>query len=225
MIRFLKTFGLLTLLSFSITTYCQTSEIRIKFIGNCGLYMTDGVTNIYIDFPYQSGAHHYMKYNSSELDSLKGNPIFIFTHKHSDHYSGKLVTKYAKKLNGTIYTSWRVNKFLKLSTKLKDFNIEAFRTKHRFSIKHYSYMITWHNKRIFIAGDTGQTETITSLKDIDWAFVPAWLLKNANDKGIKSGNIKMFAIYHIGPQDKINVTGDRVLKLDRQGEIIKIPYN
>lgn len=118
MTRFLKTVGLLTLLSATITTYSQTSERSIKFIGNCGLYMTDGISNIYIDFPYKSGAHHYMKYNSSELDSLKSNPIFIFTHKHSDHYSEKLVAKYAKKLNGKIYTPWSLKKLLKLSAEI-----------------------------------------------------------------------------------------------------------
>jgi L-ascorbate metabolism protein UlaG (beta-lactamase superfamily) len=225
MIRFLKTFGLITLLSLTITTYSQTSEISIKFIGNCGLYMTDGISNIYVDFPYKSGAHHYMNYSSSELDSLKRNPIFIFTHKHSDHYSGKLVAKYSKKLNGKIYTSWSLNKLLKLNTVLKDFKIEAFKTKHRFSVKHYSYLITWHNKRIFISGDTGETEAIASIKEIDWAFVPVWLIVNANEKGVKLRNVKRFAIYHIGPQDKISITGDIVLMLNKQGEIIKIPFN
>jgi len=227
MMRFLKTVGLLILLSFTITTFSQTSEISIKFIGNCGLYMTDGISNIYIDFPYKSGAHHYMNYNSSELDSLKSNPIFIFTHKHSDHYSGKLVKQYAKKLNGKIYTSWSIKKLLKLSTELKDFKIEAFKTKHKFSIRHYSYLITWHNKRIFISGDTGQTEVIASLKDIEWSFIPVWLLMNANEKGIMlKTSSKMLAIYHIDPGDRItNDNNDPKIKLlNKQGEIITIPY-
>jgi len=225
MIRFLKTYGLLTLLSLSFTSFSQTSEINIEFIGNCGLYMTDGISNIYIDFPYKSGAHHYMEYSQTELDSLKKNPIFIFTHKHSDHYSGKLVKKHAEKLNGKIYTPWNVKELLKLNDELKDFTIEAFKTKHKFSIKHYSYLITWHNKRIFISGDTEYAETIALLKDIDWAFAPAWLIMDAQEKGIKLGDIsKKFAIYHIGPQDNINITGDNVIMLDKQGENIKIPY-
>ena len=225
--HFFKTFGLLTLLSFSSTTFCQTTEISIRFIGNCGLYMTDGISNIYIDFPYKSGAHHYMEYNSSELDSIKSNPIFIFTHKHSDHYSGKLVKKFAKKLGGKIYTPWNVKKLLKLNNELKDFKIEAFKTKHRFSIKHYSYLITWHNKKIYISGDTGNAETIATLKDIEWAFVPVWLLMDANRKGIKLENVnKMFAIYHIGPGDHItnNHNNPKIKLLDKPGEIITIQY-
>jgi hypothetical protein len=41
-------------------------KYKIKFIGNCGLYMTHGVENIYVDFPYKSGAHNHMDYDSSE---------------------------------------------------------------------------------------------------------------------------------------------------------------
>ena len=81
------------LILLSNSAYSQTNEIKIKFIGNCGLYMTDGVTNFYIDFPYKSGAHNYMEYDQSELDSVKDNSIFIFTHRHSDHYSKKHLKK------------------------------------------------------------------------------------------------------------------------------------
>ncbi|MCL2246754.1 MAG: hypothetical protein FWC10_06540 [Lentimicrobiaceae bacterium] len=58
----------------------QSNEITIKFIGNCALSMTDGKSNFYIDFPYKSGAYKYMKYDESEIDSIKENAIFIFTH-------------------------------------------------------------------------------------------------------------------------------------------------
>ncbi|MCK9282488.1 MAG: hypothetical protein M0P71_17880 [Melioribacteraceae bacterium] len=223
-----KIAGFLTLIGVSNVTLSQTTEIKIRFIGNCGLYMTDGNSNIYIDFPYKSGAHNYMEYDLSELDSVKGNPIFIYTHKHSDHFAGRLVKKLAKKLGGKIYSPWNVKELLKLNDELKDFKIEVYKTKHRFSINHYSYLITWHNKKIFISGDTEHAETISTLKDIDWAFIPVWLLMDANEKGIKLKEVsKLFAIYHIGPGDKItNDNNDHRIKLlDKQGEIITIPYN
>ena len=56
--------------------YGQKNEIKIRYIGNCGLHITDGTTHIYTDFPYKSGAHHYDKYDDSEIDSLKENAIF-----------------------------------------------------------------------------------------------------------------------------------------------------
>ena len=224
---FLKFIVFLTLICLSSVAFGQTHEIKIRFIGNCGLYMTDGSSNIYIDFPYKSGAHNYMEYDLSELDSVKINPIFIYTHKHSDHFSGKLVKKLAKKLGGKIYSPWNIKELLKLNHELKDFTIEVFKTKHRFSINHYSYLITWHNKRIFISGDTEHAETIAALKGIDWAFIPIWLLMDASEKGIKFGEVsKMFAIYHIGPGDRItNDNNDPKIKLlNKQGEIITIPY-
>jgi phosphoribosyl 1,2-cyclic phosphodiesterase len=225
MIRILKIFGLLTLICYSISGFSQTSEINIRFIGNCGLYMTDGTSNIYIDFPYKSGAHNYMEYDLSELDSVKSKPIFIYTHKHSDHFSGRLVKKLAKRLDGKVYTTRNVKELLKLNNELADFKIEAFETKHQFSINHYSYLLTWHNKKIFISGDTEHAETIASLKEIDWAFVPAWLLMDANEKGVKLGVIsKMFAVYHIGPDDNITNEDPKIILLNKQGEIIKIPY-
>ncbi|MBK7175006.1 MAG: MBL fold metallo-hydrolase [Bacteroidales bacterium] len=223
-----KFLSVLTLLAVSIMSYSQTMEIKIRFIGNCGLYMTDGNTNIYVDFPYKSGAHNYMEYDLSELDSVKINPVFIYTHKHSDHFAGKVVKKLAKRLSGDIYSPWNIEELVKLNNKIKDFTIEVFKTKHRFSINHYSYLITWHNKRIFISGDTGNVETMSTLKDIDWAFMPFWILLDANEKGIKLKDVsKMFAIYHIGPDDKIiNASNDsRIKLLNKQGEIILIPCN
>jgi len=160
----LKFVCFLTLVSVSVVASGQTNEIKIRFIGNCGLYMTDGNSNIYIDFPYKSGAYNLMEYDLSELDSVKTNPIFIYTHKHADHFSGKLVKKLVKNLGGEIYSPWNIKELLKLNDRITDFTIEVFKTKHRYSINHYSYLITWHNKKLFISGDTEQAETIAAFK-------------------------------------------------------------
>jgi hypothetical protein len=55
---------------------------------------------------------------------------------------------------------------------LQDFSVQSFRTRHRFSFKHDSYLITWQSKTIFISGDTENAGTIGKVKGIDWAFVP-----------------------------------------------------
>ncbi|MNU68607.1 Beta-lactamase superfamily domain protein [compost metagenome] len=216
-----------TLILFLNFAYSQTKEITVRFIGNCGLYMTDGTSNIYLDFPYKSGAHNYMEYNLAELDSVKDHPVFIYTHRHSDHFSGKLVKKLSKKLDGQIFTPRNAANLTKLNNQLKDFTIEAIQTKHHFSFNHRSYLITWHNKRFFISGDTENSEVIASLTNLDWAFIPIWLLIDAKEKGIKLYTLsKMLAIYHIGPRDKITTDGTNLqLKLlDKQGETIAIPY-
>lgn len=210
-------FTLFFIISFG---YSQANEIKIKFIGNCGLYLTDGKLNIYVDFPYKSGAHNYMEYDKSELDNIKENPIFIFTHKHSDHYSGKLL----KKLNGKKYGPWNISKLEELNDTVNDFSIQAFKTKHRYCLNHYSYLITWHHKKIFLSGDTESAETIGTLSNIDWAFVPSWIIIDSYEKDIEI-DAKKFGVYHLYPNEKItNDNPEKYKLLNKQGEVISIPY-
>jgi hypothetical protein len=210
---------LVSLVLITNSGFSQSNQIRIRFIGNCGLFLTDGTLNIYMDFPYKSGAHNYMTYDKSEIDSIRDNSIFIFTHEHSDHYSAKLL----KKLNGKKYGPWNIKKLKQLNDSANEFSIQSFKTKHRYSIHHYSYLIVWHNKRIFVSGDTQNSDTIARISKIDWAFVPAWLLEDSIEKNIKL-DVKMVGVYHIGPADKITTKNPKILLLDKQGEVISIPY-
>lgn len=205
-------------------TYSQENNIQISFIGNCGLHMTDGVFNFYVDFPYQSGAYNYMEYDQSEVDKISANAIFIFTHRHADHFSKKLL----KEQNGEILETFKIDKnrvisLEKLNDSVQFLSVKAFKTKHRFSFKHYSYLISWHGKRIFISGDTENAEIFNEVKEIDWAFVPVWILQDANEKNIKI-DVEQFGLYHIGQNDKITTTEKNIKLLDEEGEVILIPY-
>ena len=206
------------------TGFSQSSEIRIRFIGNCGLHMTDGNINIYSDFPYKSGVYNYMEYDLTELDSIKENPIFLFTHKHADHYSRKDLKKVMKARNGKKYGTWNVSDLEDLNEAYSDFHIQAIKTKHRFTFKHYSYLITWHGKRIFISGDTESAETIGKVKNIDWAFVPYWILYDAKENNIEI-DAKMRALYHLAPVQKLpgEIPEDLVV-LQEPNIMIRIPY-
>lgn len=201
----------------------QSGEIKIRFIGNCGRHITDGLSNLYIDFPYKSGAYNTMEYDLNELDRVKKNPIFVFTHRHLDHYYGRIVKDLARKLNGQIYTPRNVKDLVKLNEDLSNFNIKAFKTKHKFSFKHYSYLIIWHDKKIFISGDTEHSETISSLKDIDWAFLPVWLIMDAIKKDVNLEEIvENIAVYHIRHKDNITTKSTNIKLLDKQGIVITI---
>lgn len=215
---------IVTLISISNFGFSQSNEIEIKFIGNCGLYLTDGKSNLYIDFPYKSGAYGYMEYDQTEIDSIKENSIFLFTHRHADHYSKKILKQIRSKHNGRVFGNWNTQNFEKLNNAIGDFKIETLKTKHRFTYKHYSYLITWHGKRIYLSGDTETAETIATVKNINWAFVPYWIMLDAKEKNLKIDTEK-FGIYHLYPNQEIsNSTPEKILLLNKQGEVIKIQY-
>jgi hypothetical protein len=202
----------------------QSNAITIRFIGNCGLYMTDGVLDVYVDFPYKSGAFGYMHYPTSEIDSIRVNATHIFTHRHPDHYSKKLV----KKLSGTVYGPWKVKKKRRADLSAPaysaaEFTVEAFRTKHRFASHHYSYLITWHGKRIYLSGDTEKAETIGQVKAMDIAFVPAWIMIDAKEKNIKI-DAPRIAVYHLYPKQTVTTDSPKVTILQTQGEVLELPY-
>lgn len=203
--------------------FCQSNEIKIKFIGNCGLYLTDKNATIYIDFPYKSGAHNYMEYDKSEIDNVKENATFIFTHKHADHYSKSLLNK----MKGTKYGPWNIKEIKKIENSISDFAIESFKTQHKvfgISFEHYSYLIVWHNKRIFISGDTENADTVAKINNIDWLFAPSWLIMDAKEKNLTL-DAKKIGVYHLYPNEKVaNSKPEKYLILDKQGEEIIIPY-
>ena len=202
----------------SVIGNSQTDEIKIKFLGNCGLYLTDGKMNIYVDFPYKSGAYKYMEFESAELDSIKDHSIFIFTHKHADHYSGKNMRKTLKKKKGQKYGKWNIEQLEKLTNPSGDFSIEAIETEHSLSFKHYSYLITWHGKRLYFYGDTESTEILLTIKNLDWAFIPYWIATDLNEENANI-DTKIIGVYHFYPNTIItNSSPERIKILDHQGE-------
>jgi L-ascorbate metabolism protein UlaG (beta-lactamase superfamily) len=223
-----------TLLIFTLTfisnvAFAQAKEIKIEFLGNCGLYMTDGQTNIYTDFPYKSGAFGYMEFEASELDSIKENSIFIFTHKHADHFSKKNLKRVMKDKGGQEFGVSNIAELEALGDTLDDFDIKAFKTAHKvfgISFRHYSYLITWHGKTIYLSGDTTIPTTIGEIKNIDLAFIPYWLYENAKTQNITI-DAKEIGIYHLYPSEiepaiKLFKDKDRKSPLTENGQIIRL---
>jgi len=202
----------------------QSDAITVRFIGNCGLYMTDGALDVYVDFPYKSGAFGYMQYPGSEIDSIKADATHIFTHRHPDHYSRKLV----KRLSGTVYGPWKVKKkrradLSKPVYSAAEFTVETFRTKHRFASHHYSYLITWHGKRIYLSGDTEGAETIARVTAMDLAFMPTWILVDARKKNITI-DAERICVYHLYPTEVVTTQTPNISILDEQGKVLELPY-
>lgn len=186
--------------------------------------MTDGNMNIYFDFPYKSGAFNYMEYDSAELDSIKENSIFVFTHKHPDHYASRRMRKVIRKKQGQKYGKWNIDMLEQLSDTTADFSIQAIETNHSLSFKHYSYLMTWHGKKIYISGDCETADTILTMTDLDWAFVPTWIVVDAIEKE-KEIDAKMIGVYHLYPTQIVNNGKPEKYKiLENQGEVISLTY-
>lgn len=165
-----------------------------------------------------------MTYDESEIDSIQENAVFLFTHRHADHYSKKLLNRIKNKHKGNVFGNWNTKDFGKLPACIADFSIEVFKTKHRFTTSHYSYLITWHGKKIYFSGDTETAETIAGVKEIDWAFVPYWIMLDAKEKNLKI-DAAMIGIYHLYPDQKITTSSPEKIKiLHTQGEVIDIAY-
>lgn len=224
----LRTFHRLQLIAAAFLLGCslhgQSDAITIRFIGNCGLYMTDGVLDVYVDFPYKAGAYGYMEYPASEIDSIRPGATHLFTHRHADHYNKKLV----KGLSGMVYGPWKVKKKRRADLtapvyNAAAFNVETFRTKHRFARHHFSYLITWHGKRIYLSGDTEGAETIAQVKGIDLAFVPDWIMADAKEKSIIM-DAQRFAVYHLYPRQKEISSDPKILNMKDHGTVLELAY-
>src|SRR5690606_13565728 len=130
------------------------------------------------------------------------NAIFIFTHRHSDHYSKKLLRRY----EGRKYGPWNIKELETPGILDPVLSVKAMKTPHKvygISFKHFSYLITWHNKNIYVSGDTGDLNHLRLIKNTAWAFVNPWLYMNAlrSKVTIAAKNIGM---YHLYPDQKIN---------------------
>lgn len=185
----------------STVMFAQSGTIQIEFIGNCGLHFTDGDTHLYVDFPYKSGAHNYMEFDAAALDSIQDSAFFLFTHRHYDHYSRKDIKQAVKHKMGQKFDPWNIDELESLARQIPEFSIEAYKTKHKvfgISFKHYSYLITWHGKKIYLSGDTENPKTIGQMEGLDWAFIPFWIYQNARTQNI-SIPADQIAIYHLYP--------------------------
>lgn len=177
--------------------YGQSDTVQIKFLANAGFQLTDGKHSLIIDFPYKSGAYGYMEYSERAIDEIPENAILLFTHKHADHYSRKAV----KSLSNPAYCTGNRKKLIKIEEAMPGLKIESFKTHHRFSLRHFSYLITWHGLKFYISGDTEHPETIASIKDIDYAFIPYWILLYTNEKNL-SIDAQYKIIYHLASGQK-----------------------
>ncbi len=155
-------------------------ELKITFIGHGTLMFTFGGKIIHVD-PYSRVADYSL---------LPQADLIIITHEHGDHFNPDLIAKIKKEGTEIILTEICAEKVkggiimkngdVKTVMGLKIEAIPAYNIVHmRRENQPYhpkgngnGYIITFGDKRVYVAGDTENTHEMKALKNIDIAFLP-----------------------------------------------------
>jgi L-ascorbate metabolism protein UlaG (beta-lactamase superfamily) len=203
------------------------AALRARFIGNMAYAITDGTITLFTDFPYESGYSVYMEYDPGEIRSATKESISLVTHRHRDHWDGDLFSRTDWRVVGPVdalaaIPSARVVRALPVNPTLAtiavgSITIEALPTPHA-NIGHYSYLVTWHGRRLYFTGDTDSADQLLAMKNLDVAFVSPWLF-DAAATASRRIDAKRIVIYH-------QTTDERVPKcrgtcqVPAQGEVL-----
>lgn len=215
---------LLLPLLFALTLPVPTQRPRLeaRFIGQMAFAITDGSVTLMTDFPYQIGYAGAPAYDRGEIRSLPAT-LALVTHRHADHWEPQLFAG----------TNWKVlappdatsavppDRVVPPTSRVAfgPIVIEPLETPHA-RIGHYSYLVTWHGRRLYFTGDTESADTLLAARNLDVAFVSPWLYRSIAKAGARI-DAKLVVIYHhdIG-QDVPGCTVKCVVP--RQGYTLKI---
>jgi L-ascorbate metabolism protein UlaG (beta-lactamase superfamily) len=216
---------LLVLLSVLVSgTPAQPRRLEARFIGQMAVTITDGTVTLITDFPYQIGYAEGPPYADTEIRSFKTPTLALITHKHLDHWEPRLFARTDWKVLGPADATRPVaaGRVLPPSARVTfgPMEIEPIETPHA-GIGHYSYVVTWHGRRLYFSGDTDNAASLTAAKNLDVAFVSPWLYHSVQRSGARI-DARQVVIYHhrAGQQVPGCATG---CVAPRQGETIQIP--
>lgn len=188
-------------------------DLKITFIGHGSLLFNYNNKNIYID-PYSALA---------DYSKLPKADLILITHEHRDHLDPKALHSIQTKKTELIVTkivakSVKNKKIMKNGDTRKTLGLKieavpAYNLIHkRPNGQPYhpkgignGYIITFGDKRIYIAGDTENIPEIKALKDIDIAFLPMNLPYTMTPEMVaeaaQSFQPKILYPYHYGDTD------------------------
>ena len=185
-----------------------SDTLTIQFIGNAGVELSDGVTTLLTDLPYESGAYGYMQYDPEALQP-KGQAVAVITHRHADHFSPDLFRTRDWSIVGpeevtALLPAERVIS-LRDTVDVGAFRLVPMRTPHS-DTEHYSYMITWRGVRLFVVGDTEDPSQLLATPDLDIVFITPWLSCIAEEQGAPLDAARL-VLYHQSPDGSDRVCG------------------
>jgi hypothetical protein len=151
----------------------QQPTLRFRFIGNEAFAITDGVSTIVTDFPYQSGYSGYMTYRWEDAARTAGPTTC------RDHFDAALAARLGCRVAGPppvlaqVPADTRIS--LDVPATIGGARITAFVTPHGAERSHYSFLVEWHGTRMYFPGDTDDAATFLAQGPLDIAFVTTWL--------------------------------------------------
>ena len=207
----------------------SAGDLKITFIGHGTLMFTFGGKIIHVD-PFGQMA---------DYTKLPKADIVLLTHEHRDHLDPKalgilrtektvvvLTQTCAKQIEGGIVMN---NGDVKTIEGLKIEAIPAYNIVHKsdngqpFHPKGIGngYVITFGDKRVYVAGDTENIPEMKELKDIDIAFLPMNLPFTMTPEMVANAakvlKPKILYPYHYGKTDTFNLLN--LLKDDKEIEV------
>jgi L-ascorbate metabolism protein UlaG (beta-lactamase superfamily) len=97
--------------------------------------------------------------------------------------------------------------------------IEPIATPHA-DVGHYSYIVTWHGKRLYFSGDTESSASLLAAKNLDVAFVSPWVYR-AVVRNNHLVDARRIVIYHHEAGERIPECREPCL-VPRHGQTISI---
>ncbi len=195
----------------------SAGDLKITFLGHGTLMFNFGGRVIHVD-PFSEVA---------DYTSLPKADIILLTHEHRDHLDLKalnairtektvvvLTEACAKQVQGGIVM---VNRDVKAVEGLKIEAVPAYNLVHKRDTSQpfhpkgsgNGYIITFGNKRIYVAADTENTPEIKVLKNIDIAFLPMNLPYTMTPEMVadaaKAFKPRILYPYHFGETDTSKV--------------------
>lgn len=223
--------GLVALAILAASDVAQTRPaLEARFIGNMSYAISDGITTLFTDFPYQSGYSGYMAYDGREIRSATSRSLALITHRHSDHWDRGLFDRTNWKVVGPEdavagVAEPRIVRALPVAParstiSFDGITIDALPTPHA-SIGHYSYLVTWLGRRLYFSGDTDDVAQLLEMTDIDVAFVSPWLFRRVQKTGRRI-DAQRIVIYHQTAEEASVAGCSGACSVPEQGETLTL---
>ena len=212
------------LIGLGLTPRAAAKQLHFQFIGNEAFLITDGKTSLFSDFPYTPGAFGYMNYDFATAAQGVENGLCLITHGHADHFDAKLfaATKFAVIAPPAVLASLDTPRKIPFAQEMsyRGIRVRALPTPHG-DIQHYSYLVLWHGRKLYFAGDTGDIDELSRQTGLDVAFVTPWQLRAMKEHG-KHIAARRVVVYHHQVDEAVPLYQDRLVL--QQGESFDLPF-